>query len=139
MNEIYTKYIMKTIHPIFSTPNKPDSFCNFYTTVFRVKRLNNQTRNMRLFNRLTRKTLIWIICNVKPCNITSRSLIIAWLSESNKTTAQNWSVQYLGVLFHSSLLLHIFWYINHKKIKGKECIHVARKYYLKKGLMISKV
>jgi 8-oxo-dGTP pyrophosphatase MutT (NUDIX family) len=31
----------------------------------------------------------------EPCNITSRSLIISWLSESNKTTAQIKSVQYL--------------------------------------------
>ena len=34
-------------------------------------------------------------CNMKPCHITSRSLIIARLSESNKTTAQFYSVQYL--------------------------------------------
>jgi hypothetical protein len=30
-------------------------------------------------------------CNMKPCHITSRSLIIARLSESNKTTAQIYS------------------------------------------------
>jgi len=30
---------------------------------------------------------------MKPYNITSRSLIIAWLSESNKTTTQVLSVQ----------------------------------------------
>jgi hypothetical protein len=30
-----------------------------------------------------------------PCNITSRSLIIARLSESNKTKAQSWNMQYL--------------------------------------------
>ena len=29
-----------------------------------------------------------MICNMKPCYITSRSLIITWLSDSNKTTAQ---------------------------------------------------
>jgi hypothetical protein len=29
-----------------------------------------------------------MICNMKPCNITSRSLITAQLSESNKTTAR---------------------------------------------------
>jgi hypothetical protein len=32
---------------------------------------------------------------MKSCNITSKSLIIARLSESNKTTAQIQSVQYL--------------------------------------------
>jgi len=32
--------------------------CNIYTTVFRVKRLNNRTRRVRLFNRLTRKTVV---------------------------------------------------------------------------------
>jgi hypothetical protein len=29
------------------------------------------------------------------------------------------------ILFHDSYLLLTFWYINHKKIKGKECIHVT--------------
>ena len=41
-------------------------------------------------------------------------------------------MQYLGVLFHSSLLLHIFWYINHKKIKGNECIYVTIFYFADK-------
>jgi len=36
-----------------------------------------------------------MICNMKPCNITSRPLIIARLSESNKSTAQILSVHYL--------------------------------------------
>ena len=36
-----------------------------------------------------------MICNMKSCNITSRSLIIARISESNKTTAKIKSVQYL--------------------------------------------
>jgi hypothetical protein len=64
--------------------------CNIYTTVFRVKWLNNQTWCMRLFNRLTRKTIVSMICNMEPCNTTSRSLVITRLSESNKTilTAQ---------------------------------------------------
>jgi len=35
------------------------------------------------------------------------------------------NISYLYVLFHSSSLLLKFWYINHKKIKGKECIHVT--------------
>ena len=63
---------------------------------------------------------------MKPCNITSRFLIITRFSESNKTTAHIKSVQYhvsflRRVLFHSSQLL----LSNHKKIKGKECIHVT--------------
>jgi hypothetical protein len=36
---------------------------------------------------VTLKPVIQIIYNMKPCNITSRSLSIARLSESNKTTA----------------------------------------------------
>ena len=35
------------------------------------------------------------------------------------------NISYLRVLFHSTMLLLTFWYINHKKIKGKECIHVT--------------
>jgi hypothetical protein len=62
---------------------------NIYTTVFQVKRLNHRRWSMKLFNRLTRgKPGYKMICNMKPCNITYRSLIIAWLSESNKTIAQ---------------------------------------------------
>jgi hypothetical protein len=63
---------------------------------------------------------------MKPCNITSKSLIIARLFESNKTTAQLSSVQYLV----SACIIYFilaFWYIiiiNHKKMNGKECIHV---------------
>ena len=37
------------------------------------------------------------------------------------------NITYLCVLFHSSYLLLTFSYINHKKIKGKECIHVFSK------------
>jgi len=55
---------------------------------------------------------------MKPSNITSRSLIIALLSVCN--------ISYLRVLFHSPKLWLTFWYINHKKIKGKECIHVTK-------------
>jgi hypothetical protein len=54
---------------------------NIYTTVFRIKRLNNRAR-------LTLKAVIKMMCNIKPCNIVSRALIIARISESNKTTAQ---------------------------------------------------
>jgi hypothetical protein len=32
------------------------------------------------------------------------------------------------VLFHTSQVLLTFWYINHKKIKGKEFIHVTSIY-----------
>ena len=52
---------------------------------------------------------------IKPCNITSRSLIFALLSESNKYTVQQrfkvCNISYLRVLFHSSWLLLEFWYI----------------------------
>ena len=50
--------------------------------------LNNQTWSVILFNRLAQKSVVSMICNMKPCNITSRSLSIALLSESNKTTVQ---------------------------------------------------
>jgi hypothetical protein len=60
---------------------------------------------------------------MKPCNITSRSLIIARLSESNKTTSQIQSVQYLVSVCIISQFVGVayraYWYINHKKIKGK--------------------
>jgi hypothetical protein len=63
---------------------------------------------------------------MKPCNITSRLLIIAQISESNKITARFkvCNISYMHVLFHSCLNI-LFWYINHGKIKGKECIHVT--------------
>ena len=32
-----------------------------YTTVFRVKRSNNRTLRVRLFNRLTRNTVVYIL------------------------------------------------------------------------------
>ena len=35
------------------------------------------------------------------------------------------NISYLCVLIYSSKLLLTFWYINHKKIKGKEWIHVT--------------
>jgi hypothetical protein len=65
---------------------------------------------------------------MKPCNITSRSLISARLSESNiklQPRFKVWYISYLHALFHSSYLLFTFYYICHKKIKGKECIHVT--------------
>jgi len=31
---------------------------NIYTTIFRVKQLNNRTQSMRLFNHFTRKTVV---------------------------------------------------------------------------------
>jgi hypothetical protein len=67
---------------------------------------------------------------MNQCNITSRSLILAGLLESNKTIKLQprfkvCNISYLRVLFHSSELLLTFRYISHKKIKGKECIHVT--------------
>jgi hypothetical protein len=50
--------------------------CHIYTTV-----------STRVVNRWTRKTVEWMICNMKQCNITYRLLIIAPLYENNKTTA----------------------------------------------------
>ena len=50
---------------------------------------------VRLFNQLTRKHVVYMIRNMKPCNITSRSFIIARPSERNTTTAKIKSVQYL--------------------------------------------
>jgi hypothetical protein len=40
------------------------------------------------------------------------------------------NISYLCVLFHSSLLLLTFWYINHKQIKGNNCIHVTTHLFL---------
>ena len=104
------------------------SFSNIYTTVFRrVKRLNNGTWSVRLFNCLTGKAMVWMVCNLKPSNITSKShgsLRVIKLQPRFKVC----NISYLLVLFHSSLLLLTFWYnmyINHTKIKGKEWIHVT--------------
>jgi hypothetical protein len=55
---------------------------------------------LRLFKRLTRKTAVYIICIMKPCNITSMSLIIARFSGSKKNYSAD--ISYLRVLFHSS-------------------------------------
>jgi hypothetical protein len=41
------------------------------------------------------------------------------------------NISYLRASFHGSQLLRTFWYINHKKIKGIECIHVTNKFYLR--------
>ena len=65
---------------------------------------------------------------MKPCNITSRSLIIARLSVSNKTIDQDLkcAISRTCVYYFIGLSCCLqFWYINHKKIKGKECIHVT--------------
>ena len=141
--------------------------CNIYTTIFRVKRLNNRTR--------------------RHSNITSRSLIIARLSESNKPAdlfsniflswyknlwknlcshiiilqvylkkiSRNISLQsfimchfcgssniwrcvqalkyeisricvYYFICVSYCLHSGIYYFINHKKIKRKECIHLTR-------------
>jgi len=64
---------------------------------------------------------------MKPCNITSRSVIIARLSRVIKLQPgfKVCNISYLCVLFHKSYLLLTFWYIKHKQINGKECIHVT--------------
>ena len=54
----------------------------------------------------------------------------AQFSESNKVTAQIHgfkvcNITYLRIIFHRSQLLLTFLYFNHKKIKGKICIHVT--------------
>ena len=57
-----------------------------------------------------------MICSMKPCNITSKSLIIARLSESNKTAAQKvCNISYLRVLFHSLLLAVACILVNKRK------------------------
>ena len=66
---------------------------------------------------------------MKPYNITSWLLIIAQLSKSNKSTAQ----QHRFKLCDISLT---FWYINHKKIKGKECVYVTTINYFITALFI---
>ena len=64
---------------------------------------------------------------MKPCNITSRSLILHGSLRVIKLQPRFkvCNISYLCVLFHSSQLLFTFGYINHKKIKGKECIHLT--------------
>jgi LytS/YehU family sensor histidine kinase len=55
-------------------------------------------------------------------------ILLEQLSESNKTTAQILIVQYFASACIISLVQELltFWYkINHKKIKGKEYIHVT--------------
>jgi len=58
-----------------------------------------------IVNCLNRKPEVYIICNMKQCNITSRSLIIARLSESNTTIAKVASVQYLVYVYIISQFL----------------------------------
>jgi hypothetical protein len=48
------KCIIKNLQRVFESEKIGHFPNNIYTTVFRVKRLNNRT--VRLFNRLTRKT-----------------------------------------------------------------------------------
>ena len=57
---------------------------------------------------------------MKPCNITSKSLIIGLLSDGKKTTAQIKVCEYLvsACIINSKLLL-TFWYMNNKKSKEK--------------------
>ena len=65
---------------------------------------------------------------MKPCNITSRSFITARLSESNKTTGYSpdlkCAISHICVHYFIVLSCCLHFSINHKKIKGKECIHV---------------
>jgi hypothetical protein len=77
---------------------------NMHTTVFRVKRLNNRT-----------------------CWLLHGSLKVIKLQLRFKVC----SISYLHVLFHSSYLLLTFRYIHHKKIKGKEYIHILLVYIVK--------
>jgi len=67
---------------------------------------------------------------MKSCNITSKSLIIAQLFESNKLQPifKVCNISYLSVLFESSWLLLTFWYASTdlyniiKEIFGKEIL-----------------
>ena len=68
---------------------------------------------------------------MKPCNITSRSLVITRFSVSNKSPDLKCAISRICVYYFIVLncCLHCtLWYINHKKIKGKECIYVTKMY-----------
>jgi len=84
-------------------------------------------RRVRLFKRLTRK--MWYLWFVTWSH--SISHLGGWLLHDSlrviklQPRFKVCNISYLYVLFHSSSLLLKFWYINHKKIKGKECIHVT--------------
>ena len=96
--------ITVTTAPVYVLDEKKKNITKNMFGLLRVKQLINRTRILRLFNRLTWNTVVYMICNMNRCNITSRSLIIVRLSESNTTTVQIYSVQYLvylRVLFHS--------------------------------------
>jgi hypothetical protein len=54
--------------------------------VFPVKQSNVKHVIVKLCN--SGKNVVQMICIMKSCNITSRSLIIARISDSNKTTAK---------------------------------------------------
>ena len=70
-----------------------------------------------------------MICKIKPCNITSRSLIIAWLSERIKPTAQIKSVQYLVSACIISKFLAVAYKI--KRSKKKNAFMLQLKIYHK--------
>jgi hypothetical protein len=55
--------------------------------ILRDKQLNNRTWSVIFFNRLTLK-LWYMICNMKPCNITSRN---SFLCKTNMQILQNTS------------------------------------------------
>ena len=66
------------------------------------------TRNVKTHNRTTQK---------KTKKVSN--------TDPTKKPGANSCILNISYLFHNSLLLLTFWYINHKKIKGKECIHVT--------------
>ena len=107
---------------------------NIYTTIYRVKRSNNRTRSEALDCLTVQLGQSWY----KWCVTWNHAIshLGRWLLNGSlrviqlRTRFKVCSFSYLRVLFHSSQLLHTFWYINHKKIKGKECIDVTKFKYL---------
>ena len=64
-----------------------------------------------------------MICNMKPCNITSSSLRVIKLQPRFK----NYSISYLRVLFHSQFLL-TYWYI-YKPQDQRKRMHSCYNYF----------
>ena len=108
---------------------------NIYNMIFLVKWLNNEHEakhdmkwSMILFDCLTRGKP-WYKWFVTWSHAISH--VGGWLLYGSlrviplQPIFKLCNISYLRVLFHSSWMFLTFWDINHKKIKGKECIHVT--------------
>jgi hypothetical protein len=75
------------------------------TTVTRTTHEGEKNRH-EINSCVQKYTVVEIICNMKPCDIASRFLIIARLSESNKTTSRRGRMLVGSTTIHAIIAYH---------------------------------